>query len=67
MRHVLTGTPAQQLLGLLSGLLEGSAPDLQDIVYLRSALLRNVDIYTPLGLRDQIRDANLEAGPPTGG
>ncbi|KAG2453156.1 hypothetical protein HYH02_002482 [Chlamydomonas schloesseri] len=54
-------TPAQILLGLLDGLLDGGEPDVKDIVFLRSALIRSIDFYTPLNLKSHIRESDLDA------
>ncbi|KAG2437343.1 hypothetical protein HXX76_006000 [Chlamydomonas incerta] len=54
-------TPAQILLELLDGLLDGADPDVKDIVFLRSALIRSIDFYTPLNLKGHIRDSDLDA------
>lgn len=56
----LAETPAQILLGLLEGLLDGADPDVKDIVFLRSALIRSIDFYTPLNLKSHIRDSDLD-------
>ena len=53
-------TPAGMLLHLLGGLLEGQPPDVRDVVFIRSALLRSADLYTPMDLRTQLKGANLD-------
>jgi hypothetical protein len=58
-------TPAQLLLQLLEQLLAGDAPELHDIMFLKSALMRSVDFYQPLNLRGHIKQSNLDvSGPP---
>ncbi|GLC41501.1 hypothetical protein PLESTB_001004600 [Pleodorina starrii] len=52
-------TTADVLLNLLGELLEGITPDLRDIVLIRQQILQNMDIYSPLNLCSQLRDANL--------
>ncbi|KAG2437377.1 hypothetical protein HXX76_006029 [Chlamydomonas incerta] len=54
-------TPAQLLLQLLGALLAGDTPDLHDILFLKSALMRSQDFYQPLNLRGHIKQANLDA------
>lgn len=53
-------TTADVLLNLLGELLEGITPDLRDIVLIRQQILQNMDIYQPLNLSSQLRDANLD-------
>ncbi|GIL58439.1 hypothetical protein Vafri_13575 [Volvox africanus] len=53
-------TTADVLLNLLGELLEGITPDLRDIVLIRHQILQNMDIYQPLNLSSQLRDANLD-------
>ena len=56
-------SPAELLMDLLAELLAGQAPDLRQVVVLRSLLLRNADWYRPLGMGGQLlRNANLEVG-----
>lgn len=55
-------TPADLLLCMLGQLLEGRTPDLRDVVFIRTALLRNLDVYSPLNLRSHIKSANLDVG-----
>eukprot|EP00198_Chlamydomonas_reinhardtii_P013514 XP_001702851.1 predicted protein [Chlamydomonas reinhardtii] len=57
----ITESPAELLMDLLAELLAGQAPDLRQVVVLRSLLLRNADWYRPLGMGGQLlRNANLE-------
>jgi hypothetical protein len=53
-------TTADVLLNLLGELLEGITPDLRDIVLILQQILQNMDIYSPLNLSSQLRDANLD-------
>ncbi|GLI63480.1 hypothetical protein VaNZ11_006457 [Volvox africanus] len=54
-------TPADLLLNMMGDLLEGYPPKLPDVVFIRTALLRNLDLYTPLDVRSQIRAADLDS------
>ena len=61
--HAPSESPAELLMDLLAELLAGQAPDLRQVVVLRSLLLRNADWYRPLGMGGQLlRNANLEVG-----
>ncbi|GLI61128.1 hypothetical protein VaNZ11_003403 [Volvox africanus] len=53
-------TTADVLMNLLGELLEGITPDVRDIVLIRQQILQNMDIYQPLNLSSQLRDANLD-------
>ncbi|GIL46288.1 hypothetical protein Vafri_3305 [Volvox africanus] len=54
-------TPADMLLGMMGQLLEGRIPDLRDVVFIRTALMRNMDVYSPLNLKKHIKSSNLDA------
>ncbi|GFR42646.1 hypothetical protein Agub_g3583 [Astrephomene gubernaculifera] len=54
-------TAADMLLGMLSDLLEGYAPDIGDVLFIRTVLMRNMDVYQPLNLRGHIKGGNLDA------
>ncbi|PNW71675.1 hypothetical protein CHLRE_16g664200v5 [Chlamydomonas reinhardtii] len=54
-------TPADLLLDMMSDLLEGFTPELCDVVFIRTALLRNMDLYTPIDVKNHIKGANLDA------
>ncbi|KAG2441900.1 hypothetical protein HXX76_003506 [Chlamydomonas incerta] len=54
-------TPADLLLDMMSDLLEGFTPELCDVVFIRTALLRNMDLYTPIDVKNHIRGANLDS------
>ncbi|KAG2485624.1 hypothetical protein HYH03_015687 [Edaphochlamys debaryana] len=56
-----TDTPADTLMAMMAALLEGRTPDLRDVVFIRTTVLRGLDIYQPLNLRGQIKDANFDA------
>jgi hypothetical protein len=47
---------------MMGDLLEGYPPRLPDVVFIRTALLRNLDLYTPMDVRGQIRAAELDVG-----
>ncbi|KAG2485173.1 hypothetical protein HYH03_016063 [Edaphochlamys debaryana] len=59
-RMLEAATTADLLLDLLADLLEGTAPDLRDIVLIRQQILQNMDIYRPLNLSSQLKGANLD-------
>ncbi|KXZ50319.1 hypothetical protein GPECTOR_17g958 [Gonium pectorale] len=59
-RIMEAATTADVLLNLLGELLEGGTPDVRDIVLIRQQILQNMDIYRPLNLSSQLRDANLD-------
>ncbi|PNW87229.1 hypothetical protein CHLRE_02g114100v5 [Chlamydomonas reinhardtii] len=55
-------TPAALILGLIQGLVTGQRlPDLRHVLLIRTALLRGVDVYQPLDLRNRIKDSGLAA------
>ncbi|GLI60999.1 hypothetical protein VaNZ11_003257 [Volvox africanus] len=60
-RVLQADTPADVLLKMLATLLEGGCPDLRDVLLIRTSVLRNLDIYQPLNLTAQIKEANLDA------
>ncbi len=45
---------------MMGCLLEGSAPDLRDVLFIRTTVLRNLDIYAPLNLSSHIKEANYD-------
>ncbi|KAG2436288.1 hypothetical protein HXX76_006599 [Chlamydomonas incerta] len=57
---VRTDTPADVLLRMMADLLSGHMPPTRDVVFIRTALLRNMDVYQPLNLHGQIKGANLD-------
>ncbi|KAG2441292.1 hypothetical protein HYH02_009885 [Chlamydomonas schloesseri] len=59
-RMLDAATTADMLLDMLSTLLEGGSPDLRDLLFIREQILGNMDIYAPLHLGNQLRDANLD-------
>lgn len=56
-----TDTPADVILAMMGRLLEGRNPELGDIVLVRAVLCENRDIYQPLGIGQQLKDANMDA------
>ncbi|KAG2436688.1 hypothetical protein HXX76_006216 [Chlamydomonas incerta] len=56
-----TDTPADLLLKMMGELLQGRTPELRDVVFIRTALLRNADVYQPLNLRGQLKEANFDS------
>ncbi|GIL94723.1 hypothetical protein Vretimale_939 [Volvox reticuliferus] len=54
-------TPAYLLLNMMGDLLEGKAPRAQDVLFIRTALMSNMDVYQPFNLRATIKGANLDA------
>ncbi|KXZ49452.1 hypothetical protein GPECTOR_21g678 [Gonium pectorale] len=59
-RHFHSESPADLLMALLGRLLAGQAPDLRDVVLLRTVLLQHMDVYKPLDINDRIKDAQLD-------
>ncbi|PNW82682.1 hypothetical protein CHLRE_06g289400v5 [Chlamydomonas reinhardtii] len=60
-RIMQADTAADVLLKMMGCLLEGSAPDLRDVLFIRTTVLRNLDIYAPLNLSSHIKEANYDA------
>ncbi|KAG2447555.1 hypothetical protein HYH02_007479 [Chlamydomonas schloesseri] len=60
-RILQADTPADMLLMVLGELLEGRTPDLRDVVFIRTVLMRNQDVYAPLNLRGHLRGSSLDA------
>lgn len=58
IRHasISPGTPAETMLKIMSQLLRGLSPSLQDVILVRTALLQSFDLYTPIGMEKQIQD-----------
>ncbi|KAG2486560.1 hypothetical protein HYH03_014731 [Edaphochlamys debaryana] len=54
-------TPADVLSGVLSSLLLGEAPDLRDVVLLRTVLHQGRDVYRPFNLGGKLKAANLDS------
>jgi hypothetical protein len=50
------------MLALLSEVLEGGTPRVQDIMYLRAALLTNTNLYQPMDLHRQLQAMDMEVG-----
>ncbi|GIL81206.1 hypothetical protein Vretifemale_10269, partial [Volvox reticuliferus] len=59
-RIIQAETTADLMLSLLNRLLEGYMPDLRDVVFIRQAIIRGVDLYQPTDLGQQIQNANLD-------
>ena len=56
-----SGTPADKMLGMMSDLLDGSIPSIQDILFVQSAVLESLDIYKPMDVAKQLMQAgNLD-------
>jgi hypothetical protein len=51
---LLAGTPADKLLQMLTDLLDGALPNLQDILLIQSSILEARDIYQPWRLGKQL-------------
>lgn len=45
---------------MLAALLKGERPPLQDIIFLRTTLLKSYDIYRPVNLGAQIKATNID-------
>jgi hypothetical protein len=57
------GTPADKLLQMLTDLLDGTLPNLQDIMLIQSSILEARDIYQPWRLGKQLLETkDLEVG-----
>ena len=54
---VLTGTPADKLLAMMTELMDGGLPNLQDILLIQSTILESRDIYQPFRLGKQLLEA----------
>lgn len=52
-----SGTPAEKILDMMSQLLRGVSPSLQDVILVRTSLLQSFDLYAPIGMEQKIRDA----------
>ena len=50
----LTGTPADRMLRLLRDIQSGTMPSIQDISFVRSAVLESLDIYKPMDVAKQL-------------
>ncbi|KXZ51687.1 hypothetical protein GPECTOR_11g138 [Gonium pectorale] len=61
MKVMNADTPADMLLNMMGELLEGYMPDMRDVVFIRTALMRNMDVYQPLNLRKHLRGSSLDA------
>lgn len=58
-----TGTPADKLLQMITDLLDGTLPNLQDILLIQSSILEARDIYQPWRLGKQLLETkDLEVG-----
>lgn len=53
---ISSGTPAEKMLEMMSQLLRGLTPSIQDVILVRTALLQSFDLYTPIGMEERIRD-----------
>ena len=61
LMYISTGTPADAILGMTSGLLNNRPPSVQEIMYIQSVLLESRDIYKPLNVSKQLMHAeNLD-------
>lgn len=59
----IAGTPADKLLQMLTDLLDGTLPNLQDIMLIQSSILEARDIYQPWRLGKQLLETkDLEVG-----
>ncbi|MEW5305805.1 MAG: hypothetical protein WDW36_008322 [Sanguina aurantia] len=52
-----SGTPADRILDMMSQLLRGVSPSLQDVILVRTAMMQSFDLYAPIGVEQNIRDA----------
>ncbi|PNH11652.1 Calcium/calmodulin-dependent 3',5'-cyclic nucleotide phosphodiesterase 1B [Tetrabaena socialis] len=60
LRVMPADTPADLMLGMMAQLLAGAAPDLRDVILMRTVLTGSLDVYKPLDLRKHIRSTNLD-------
>jgi len=54
------GTPADKVLAMMSDLLDGSLPSIQDILFVQSAILESLDIYQPMDVGKQLMQSALD-------
>lgn len=54
---VNSGTPADRILDMMSQLLQGGTPSIQDVILVRTAMMKSFDLYAPIGVEQRIRDA----------
>lgn len=54
---ITNGTPADKILDMMSQLLQGKSPPLQDIIMVRTALVQSYDLYAPVAVDQRIQDA----------
>ncbi|GFR42648.1 hypothetical protein Agub_g3585, partial [Astrephomene gubernaculifera] len=59
-RIMKADTPADLLLSMMGELLVGRLPDIGDVLFIRTVLMRNMDVYQPLNLNYHIKGANLD-------
>lgn len=57
---ILAGTPADLILGLVHGLMEGRAPGQEELELVRSCVLGAEDIYRPLHLDTQLHGLTMD-------
>jgi hypothetical protein len=48
------------MLTMMTELLDGVLPSIQDILYIQSAIMESVDIYRPPDVAKQLEASNLE-------
>ncbi|MEW5305766.1 MAG: hypothetical protein WDW36_008285 [Sanguina aurantia] len=60
-----SGTPADKILDMMTQLLAGVTPSLQDVILIRTAMMQSFDLYAPIGINERIfstvADANVGA------
>ncbi|MEW5307541.1 MAG: hypothetical protein WDW36_009929 [Sanguina aurantia] len=52
-----SGTPADRILDMMSQLLRGVSPSLQDVILVKTDIMQSFDLYAPTGVEQNIRDA----------
>lgn len=52
-----SGTPADKMLLMMSDLLDGVIPSIQDILFIQSSILESLDIYRPMDVAKQLMQA----------
>lgn len=52
------------MLDVLSDVLAGEQPSVQDVMLIRSVILTNQSIYVPLGIEQQLMEMNMDVSGP---
>lgn len=57
---VSSRTPAETIHDIMSQLLRGVIPSVQDVMLVRTAMLHSFDLYAPMGLKEHLLDASTD-------